>query len=279
MEIDIIILFYNKVDQTISCVNSFLSSGQRIYILNNGSDVAQLNKLKNTFEGISHVFILDAGKNLGVSGGRNYLLEKTNSPWIFSVDNDIVVQNNIGWIDDLESFCSLNPEVKIITPNLFNVHESDYSPQINVKIENNKLTLVTGDFPVSNCFPGGAVIVHRSIFENYGLFDEDMFVGFEDYEFALRALLSTKGPLEVYAFDNIKLIHDHQFQKKNKDKIAVRERYNEVRMKASYECLVNKYNIAFDHDWHWWTTNQLAIMTTPKLILRIKQKISNILNR
>jgi GT2 family glycosyltransferase len=264
MEIDIIILFYNKVNQTINCVNSFLSSGQKIYVLDNGSDGAQLKKLKATFENNAWVIILEPGKNLGVSCGRNYLLQHTKSEWIFSVDNDIVIKNNLGWIDDLDCFCRVNPKVKIITPNLFNVHENDYSLQLNVKLEDNKLQIVTGNFPVSNCFPGGAVIIHRSVFQKYGLFDEDMFVGFEDYEFALRALLSNNGPLEVYAFDKIMLIHDHQFQKRSKDKIAVRERYSEDKMKVSYQRLIKKYKIDFDHDFEWWSKKQVASMTVPR---------------
>jgi GT2 family glycosyltransferase len=279
MEIDIIILFFNKVDQTISCVNSFLSSGQQIYVLNNGSDPVQLKKLMKTFEGNLRVVILNPGKNLGVSGGRNYLLNHTKSPWIFSVDNDIIVQNNDDWVNKLECFCKLNPNINIITPRLYNVHENDYNLQMNVQIENNKMRIVSGSFTISNCFPGGAAIIHRNIFKIYGLFDEGMFVGFEDYEFALRAVFSDSGALEVHSFDSIELIHDHQFQKNSKDKKAVRDRYNEDKMKASYERLVAKYNIAFEHEWLDWTKYQVAIMTTPEFILRIKQKLSNLLNR
>jgi GT2 family glycosyltransferase len=279
MEIDIIILFYNKVDQTISCVNSFLFSGQRIYILNNGSDLAQLNKLKNTYEGNSQVFILDAGKNLGVSGGRNYLLENTNSPWIFSVDNDIVILNTNNWVVSVEQFCIQNPDVRIITPLLYNVHESEYSLNLNVHVDDNKMRIVTGKFSVSNCFPGGAAIIHKSIFEKYGLFDDGMFVGFEDYEFALRALLSGFGQLQVYSVDTIELIHDHKFQKNIKDKLAVKERYNKDKMKASFDRLTSKYNIEFDHDWLNWTGKQVEDMTTPKFWQKVKRKLKSLLGQ
>jgi hypothetical protein len=88
-----------------------------------------------------------------------------------------------------------------------------------------------------------------------------MFVGFEDYEYALRALLSDKGSFEVHHIETIKLIHDHQYQKKASDKKAVKQRYNEEKLTASYNRLIEKYGIAFDHDWQWWTRKQVADMT------------------
>jgi hypothetical protein len=45
-------------------------------------------------------------------------------------------------------------------------------------------------------------------------------------------------------------------------------------MKASYDRLISKYGIEFDHDWHWWTKNQVAVMTTSPIMRLIKSKIN-----
>lgn len=246
-------------------------------MLNNGSDDAQLKKLKQSFKGNECVHIIDAGKNLGVSGGRNYLIQHTKAPWLFSVDNDITIRHQSEWVEFFKHFLGLNEGAKIVSPLLYNVHEQAYSLQLNISLNNSIMQVRTGDFPVSNCFPGGASLIHRSVFETYGLFDEGMFVGFEDYEFALRAILSKKGPLKVYPLDTFELVHDHRFQKSSKDKDAARQRYNEEIMKASYDRLVNKYGIEFDHDWRWWANNQLAVMTEPKLLRKIKKQIRRVL--
>lgn len=275
-QVDILILFFNKVDQTISCINSFLPSGQDIYVLNNGSDATQLKKLQQIFKSNELVHILDAGKNLGVSGGRNYLIHQTEASWIFLVDNDITILQQSDWVGIFNKFIYSNPEVKIVSPILYNVHEQAYSPQLRVNLDNKRMQIVTGNFQVSNSFPGGASIIHRSVFDTYGYFDEMMFVGFEDYEFALRAMLSEKGPLEVHALETIELIHDHQFQKNSKDKKAVRMRYSEEKMKASYDCLVSKYGIDFEHEWRWWTNKQVAVMTESKLLRKFKQKLRSL---
>ena len=271
--VDILILFYNKVNQTISCINSFLPSGQDIYVLNNGSDPEQLKKLKQTFAGNDRVNIIDAGKNMGVSGGRNILIQHAKATWLFSVDNDITIRHQHDWVEILQQFLNSNSKVKIVSPLLYNVHEQANSLQLRVRLDNNRMLVETGVFSVSNCFPGGASLIHRSVFENYGFFDEAMFVGFEDYEFALRAMFSEKGSLEVYSFDAIELIHDHVFQKSNIDKESVKKRYDEERMRASYDWLVNKFGIDFDHDWRWWTINQVNMMTTQPWKRRLKDFI------
>jgi hypothetical protein len=116
------------------------------------------------------------------------------------------------------------------------------------------------------------------LFDRLGLYDAEMFA-FEGYDLALRALLSDYGAFEVHHNDHLELIHDHRFQKSSKDKEAVRQRYNREKMKASYDRLISKHNIVFEHDWLWWTNNQLDLMTEPKLFLKIKQKIRNILIR
>jgi GT2 family glycosyltransferase len=278
-QIAILILFYNKLDQTKDCIHSFLPSGHKIYVLNNGSDETQWSSLKSTYKNHSSVVLLDAGKNLGVSGGRNDLINATKETWLLSVDNDIVIKPQQNWNELFEQFLVQHPEAKIICPHIFNVHEEAYSKQLQVVLKNNEVSIETGDYIITNCFPGGASIIHRNIFETYGLFDEEMFVGFEDYEFAIRAKLSEYGELKAYHLNEIELIHDHQFQKSSSDKEAVRQRYNEEKLKASYERLVSKFNIVFEHDWQWWTRKQVVDMTKSKWFSTVKERINKVLNR
>lgn len=274
--IDILILFFNKVDQTISCINSFLPSGQHVYVLNNGSDEQQLKKLQQTFRSNEQVHILDGGKNLGVSSGRNYLIRQTTEEWLFSVDNDITISPAENWLKFFNDYTVENPGAQIICPHIFNVHENEYALQLQVEMKGNEVSLQTGSFETTNCFPGGASIIHRSVFEQYGLFDDDMFVGFEDYEYAVRAMLSGKGMLQAHHIKNIELIHDHQFQKSTKDKEAVRQRYNEEKLKTSYDRMINKYNIVFEHNWEWWTRNQVMVMTEKPWISRMKRLLKRL---
>lgn len=273
------ILFYNKLEQTKECISSFLPSAQNIYVINNGSDRAQWKNLQSHFNREKSVLFLDAGKNLGVSGGRNFLIKATKEPWIFSVDNDITINPSDSWLQEFEHFINYKENVKIICPSLYNVHDKTWSQHLSINKTDNKVSVETGEFDPSNCFPGGASIVHRSIFDTYGLYDEEMFVGFEDYEYALRAMTTDNKSLEAFHCNNITLIHDHRFQKSSNDKEAVRQRYNEDKLKASYVRMVQKYNIVFEHDWKWWSQKQVADMTQSRRVSQLKSAIKKILRK
>ncbi len=277
--IAITVLFYNKIKQTIDCINSFLPSGQKIYVLNNGSDLTQWTSLQKIYADEKNVELLNAGSNLGVSGGRNYLIQYTKEPWIFSVDNDIIIQSQNGWKQLFDRFLLQVPGTKIICPQIFNVHENSYAGHLYISLIEKKVTADTLVGSISNYFPGGASIIHRSIFDNYGLYDESMFVGFEDYEFALRAILSGRGELKAHLYKEIELIHDHRFQKSAKDKEAVRQRYNEEKIKASYNQMVQKYDIQFEHDWQWWCRQQVTSMTVSDPLLFFMAGLKKLLGK
>ena len=278
-EVAILILFFNKLEQTKDCINSFFPSGENIYVLNNGSDINHWKSLQSHFKKEKSISFLDAGKNLGVSGGRNFLINATKEPWIFCVDNDITIESSNSWLQEFVSFINNRQDAKIVCPLLYNVHDKTWSQQLAIKKKDNIVSVEIGEFNISNCFPGGASIVHRSVFDTYGLYDEEMFVGFEDYEFALRAITSEHKNLEAFHFNNITLIHDHRFQKSSIDKKAVRERYNEEKLKLSYDRMVQKYNIVFEHDWKWWTQKQVADMTQTKRLHQIKTSIKRLFGK
>lgn len=274
--IAILILFFNKLQQTIECVESFLESNQNIYILNNGSDLKQWNNLKSFFKDSKSITFIDAGKNIGVSAGRNKLISYTKEPWIFCVDNDITISCSSSWIQKFENFINNRENIEIVCPLLFNKHDNTFSEKLSIKLYDKIVKLETGNFSISNCFPGGASIVRRSVYETYGMYDEEMFVGFEDYEFAIRAIVSLNKPLSVFHCDDITLIHDHRYQKTKNDKDAVRQRYNDEKLKKSYDRMVKKYEIFFEHDWKWWTQKQITEMTTRRGLSNFKNYLKKI---
>jgi len=271
-QIAVLVLFYNKLGQTAECIQSFLPSGENIYVLNNGSPVADFAVLQKRFQGNSELHFLDAGKNLGPSGGRNYLIEHTTEPWLIFVDNDITIKPIENWKQLLERFLAENQKAEIVCPSIFNVHENSFMERLKLQINNGILDLIPVVDQVSNFFPEGGAIVKRDVFTRYGMYDEAMFA-FEGYEFSLRCMQSHFGELQVFCTDIIELIHDHRYQHKKTDKQAVRVRYNEEKMHASYNRFVEKHNISFNHNWQWWTGKQIEEMTSSKLWQKMKRRL------
>jgi GT2 family glycosyltransferase len=273
--IAVLILFYNKLEQTADCINSFLPAGERIYVLNNGSPAADFIKLKDRFLQHASVKFMDAGSNLGPAGGRNYLIRETIEPWLFCVDNDIIVKESCNWLEKCTDLINRNEGVDAFVPRLYNLHEAQYAERYNLYIEDDflKSKLAMSDF--TNNFPGGAVIVNKKVFEKYGLYDEKMFA-FEDFEMAIRALKSIEGPLRCLFVGDIELIHDHRYQKVKVDKKAVKERYDDTRLTASFLHLEHKHNVIYDHNWRHWTDTQVERMTKAGWQIKIKNLLASI---
>jgi len=271
----VLVLFFNKLDQTKDCIRSFIPSGQMIYVLNNGSSEDQWKDLQQTFTAQGNVKYYNAGKNLGATGGRNYLIQQTTEPWIFLVDNDVTIKQQTEWVSLFHLFLQKQPNAKLISCNVYNIHENAYTKQLRIVKEGRKVHIEAGIFEVTNTFSACGTIVHRSIFDIYGLFDENMFVGMEEYEYSLRTMQSTAGEIKVYQYNAIDILHDHRFQKTTADRDATRIRYNLEMLKAGYNHMLLKYDIEMNHDFEWWSKKQVSIMT----VSRWKQLLQNVVTK
>jgi GT2 family glycosyltransferase len=274
----ILIIFFNKLDQTIECIESFLPSEQNIYVLNNASEAVAWQVLQNRYRKQDQVLFFHSPNNIGPARGRNLLLEKCNEEWIFLVDNDICIRPVDKWKTLFDKKLETEKEAAIFYPLLFNVHEGNYAKPQHFLRHNDVIHIEETDEGIINYFPCCAVIIHKKIFENYGNFDSELFA-FEDYEFSIRALCSPQGGFKVFPLPEIELIHDHRFQKKSKDKKTVLERYNEEKIQASMQRIMDKHGIVFEHDWKWWTKKQIADMNGKTFLGKLKHRIANFLGR
>ena len=278
-KVAILILFFNKLTETIACIESFIPSQQYVYVLNNGSDKKLWKSLQEKYINKRQVKFFHSESNLGVSVGRNFLIEKTTEPWLLIVDNDIIIKDTQNWINKFHSILQENPALEVFTFHIYNIHEGAYAKPIKVVKHQRKVSIEDSGDLLTNCFPGTGSVIHRNVFNKHGLFDETLFVGFEDYEYALRCMNSASGELKVLHTKEIELLHDHRYQKRSIDKDAVKERYNEQRIKESYDSIVKKYDIEFEHDWQWWTKKQLTDMTGKSLVQKIKKGVNRLVGR
>jgi GT2 family glycosyltransferase len=270
--IAILIIFFNKLSQTISCIESFIPSKQNIYILNNASDPNAWADLQRQYINNNNIFFYNSNINIGPACGRNLLLEKCKEEWVFIVDNDICIKPQNDWKQLFEAHVLKTPIAKIFAPRIFNVHENAYSSKHKFVVRNKVVYMEDAIEKTTNYFSCCAIIINRLVFEKYGNFDKELFA-FEDYEFSIRAMLSEAGNVEVFSLDDIEVIHDHQFQRKKQDKKAVLERYNEARIQKSMTRMANKHGITFEHEWRWWTKKQISDMNGKTFFEKIKSKV------
>ena len=260
MNIVVCVLFYEKVEQTIECLKSFAPADVPIYVLNNHSSQPSREKLEEFVRSHAGIRVIDADRNLGVGLGRNRLIEETSEGWLFFIDNDITVQT-IDWKDRLANALERYPDSEVFVPRLYNIHDRGYSNSLIFSLKEGTAYFDTLTGSVSNLFPGGAAIIHRSLFKRLGLYDKKMFVGLEDFELALRGILAGK-PCRVRHLHDIKLVHDHRPALDREDVQAVAARYDIPSIENSFQRIREKHGINVENDWKRWVAEQVAKMTS-----------------
>ena len=247
------ILFYEKLDQTIECVSSFLSGGCPIYVLNNGSSAETRQRFALWCKDHQQVKLVDAQENFGVSGGRNNLVQQTAEQWLFFVDNDIVV-NTSDWPERFARH--FNRGADVLIPRLLNLHEGCYVEPRKIEVTGKKAFLTASLKKETNSFPGGAALVNRALFDRLGEYDEEIFVGGEDFELALRGILAGQ-PIRALVVPDVELIHDHRQVTEAHDVQAVLTRYDKTRIRNSYERIEEKHGVSLVDGWEGWVDRQV----------------------
>lgn len=269
INIAVCILFFERLEQTLACIESCLSSGVNIYVLNNGSSTSSRQALGEFCGNHKQIKIFDSDVNLGVSVGRNYLVTHTTEEWLLFLDNDIVVRTN-EWVDKLARHIHAHQEIEVFIPKLFNIHEASYVPYCSTRIvESKAIHDVSITKNLTNTFPGGAAFVNRQLFDRLGLYDDRMFVGFEDFELCIRALLM-KNPVKVKLIHDIKLTHNHIYTKKTEDRNAVLARYDITSLEFSFNRMTEKHKVILEGDWQKWVNYQVEKILKDEHLTPIK---------
>ncbi len=226
-----------------------------ILIIDNGSDTAELEKLETACSAFPlKVRIVKLDKNYGVAGGRNRTIEHVNTEWVLFLDNDIYFINN-----PLKTMCE---EISQLGCHFMNVplldpdHQTVFALGGHLYIDNLRGNINVGggtcykqidyksfsetvDKPfISTFLFGGASILKKKTFANVGMFDENMFIGFEDIDLSIRLFR------EGYKVGNsrmLSLVHDHPKPANNADSDYEKKRFSSTVIEKSAKYLEQKY--------------------------------------
>lgn len=199
-----IVVNYNLQNDTINCVKSLMNTGlplSSIIIIDNASSDSSVDTILQHFG--EDIQLIRLHENLGYAGGSNVGIRKAlndQAEWIFLMNNDTVVDQNF--------FVQL----EWATTKFSDTYKL-FSPMILFLGQENKISFL-GDFivpgtmltskkwegkDVPNNLPsilptdfvhGSGMLVHRSVFEQVGLFDSNLFMYFEEVDFCWRARLA-----------------------------------------------------------------------------------------
>jgi glycosyltransferase involved in cell wall biosynthesis len=264
---DVGVLFYNRARQTLDCILSFLNDHIQpfIIILDQASAAEQRELLTNALIHQPNVRFITLAKNIGVGPGRNRLSRECSSNWILFVDNDSVL-NTPGGVGLISSAVERAQDVDGFSPRILNVHENRFMDRLRITERNQLLRfeVVGPDVPITNMFSGCAVVMRRSFLLNEP-YDERYFVGFEDFELALRAF-TRRQPMRLRSLDNVTLVHKHMPVISDPDVASTRMRYSSPHIAKSFDVLKTRYNENLFSGWEQWTTKQQEEMIASRRI-------------
>ena len=86
-------------------------------------------------------------------------------------------------------------------------------------------------------------------------YDERYFIGFEDFDIALRAFNGCR-PLRVGHLDGVTLVHKHMPVISEPDVASTRTRYSISLLAKSFDVLKTQYGDGLFDQWESWTANQ-----------------------
>ena len=188
-EVSVIIPTYNRADFISECVQSVLAQtlpAREVIIVDDGSTDATYNILNDLgFNSISTpktVLRYIFQKNQGVSSARNLGIKEAKSEYIALLDSDDLWLKGkldrqiIAFRDDIQN-CRLCHTDEIWVRNGIRVNQHKKHKKHGGNVFQSCLKLC--------CISPSSAMMHRSVFEDFGFFDEDL-PACEDYDFWLR---------------------------------------------------------------------------------------------
>ena len=206
-KICIVLVNYKAASLTIECLKSLgrvSYENYEVVVVDNASADGSIAKLEPFCNDRVHLIV--SNENVGFSGGNRVGTEKAISlgaDYILLLNNDTEV--DVSFLDDLVKYAS--PDIVTI-PKILYFDQKDMVWYGGGRIVPNKgkmehlglgkLDDKNESYPVSCDFATGCcMLIHKSIVDEIGLFDDSFFMYYEDADFCIRMKLCGKKILYV----------------------------------------------------------------------------------
>lgn len=190
-----ILAHYCQLNETIECIKSLLRQDyedQQIVFVDNGSQNNDSQVIKQLFPQITS---LRNNKNLGFVGGYNvgirFSLEH-NPDYIFIVNNDVILAPNT--IATLVNAFHHEKNIGVVSPIIYYYDKPNLIWSAGGKVstltldmvDNHGRNKVFSEIVERDFLSGCAMMFKTEVLKKVGLFDEDFFSYYEDYDLSFR---------------------------------------------------------------------------------------------
>lgn len=188
-KITFLIIAYNSLETTLFCLDSLLKHEKEsmVSFLDNGSEEPVYENVKKRYSSADWL-IYRSDKNLGVVGGRNYLLKKTVGKYLVFMDNDVELTGVVS---------------QRIKSNLSDLAVGIYG-QRGIMLSLDLRPFVVAEKEV-DAVGGFFLCFRQDLLDKIGLLDENFKIyGQEDFDFCLRAKMAG---YKIISDKSLPLIH------------------------------------------------------------------------
>jgi len=187
-DVDVIILSWNRAEDTIEAIRSALDQEgvtRRVIIVDQGSDEKTLAAIEDYLSDKDDVVFRKMGRNLGVPGGRNVATRLGDAPYIVALDNDAefgdrqMLAKSFRYMDE-------NRDLAAVAFRILNYFTKDIDwtswgyPRVLRPLANEEF--------VTTAFVGAGHCIRREAFEIAGGYDDELFFSYEETDLSYRML-------------------------------------------------------------------------------------------
>jgi GT2 family glycosyltransferase len=222
-----------------------------IVIFSQGNSRAHNEELVQLGEQDPRIKLVVEPENLGVAVGRNAAFKCASNDWILSLDNDVYFLDNpfpeIVQMLEVSHANFINLSLGLPNGEPYSLGSSIYSWNDNYldrcgirSALDVKKVYLEGQFFLSSALMGGASLLNRKKFFDLGGYDSNFFVGFEDLDFSIRAMLDGQ---KIISSTSVFLCHDHAAPQSVLELDYERLRYSSESIRQSSAIIENKYGV------------------------------------
>jgi len=242
----IIILYEEKTDLVLQCLENIKNF--KIIIVDNAGNISLENKIKEKYE--IYKYFLNK-KNYGFSKAANKAIKECDTEYILNLQADCLISN-----EEILKLLKSHKKYEncfITSPTFYN-KDSKLSYNAGVLPEKNNeryILNLEGDVCVETVL-GSTILFKKKDILELGLFDENFFLYYVDFELCRRIIKNKKTIIQIF---DAKVQHEHgQIKVKN----------------ALKRIFIRNYNFTFDELYYFFKINEHF-----KIFKNLKKKIPN----
>lgn len=211
-KISVVVVTRNRVDELYECLDSIFYQTHLPYeviVIDNFSD-SNLNL--QVLKKYPTVKLIRSYINLGGAGGRNLGFVNSSGDYILFMDDDATADKDL--IKELLKGFGKNQKVGIVQPKIYSKENRNKIQGIGhgINLKTGRVYGIGvgeedgGQYDKDRQVPmvGCTWMVKREVFEKIGLYDDDLFIPYEDSDFCLRA---EKKDFKIYYIYKAKVWH------------------------------------------------------------------------